>query len=201
MQTIKISIIGLGTSVTWRQEFVEPWFGSCTVRGIRTVQRGNRCHERLKTTGYVIVIAYVQHNGPHCPSPPLLAPCSCYNFPSHSCLQLSAYKHTAHVSCKTAVQGMRFSQGLRWKFQSSGTWCRADWRSNLSGVTFLRAEICALLGYYVALSGSSVPTFRDNLSVSFSSVQVQEENWRPANRLFSSRSETRYNLHQKSTNC
>jgi hypothetical protein len=25
-------------------------------------------------------------------------------------------------------------------------------------------EICALLGYYTALSGSSVPTFRDNLS-------------------------------------
>ena len=26
-------------------------------------------------------------------------------------------------------------------------------------------EICALLRYYAALSGSSVPTFRDNLSV------------------------------------
>jgi hypothetical protein len=26
-------------------------------------------------------------------------------------------------------------------------------------------EICALLGYYAALSGNSVPTFRDNLSV------------------------------------
>ena len=26
-------------------------------------------------------------------------------------------------------------------------------------------EICALLGYYAALSGSSVPTFLDNLSV------------------------------------
>jgi hypothetical protein len=26
-------------------------------------------------------------------------------------------------------------------------------------------EICGLLGYYAALSGSSVPTFRDNLSV------------------------------------
>jgi hypothetical protein len=25
-------------------------------------------------------------------------------------------------------------------------------------------EICALLGYYAALSGRSVPTFRDNLS-------------------------------------
>jgi hypothetical protein len=28
-------------------------------------------------------------------------------------------------------------------------------------------EICALVGYYAALSGSSVPTFRDNLSVPF----------------------------------
>jgi hypothetical protein len=26
-------------------------------------------------------------------------------------------------------------------------------------------EICALLGYYAALNGSSVPTFRDDLSV------------------------------------
>jgi hypothetical protein len=26
-------------------------------------------------------------------------------------------------------------------------------------------EICVLLEYYVALSGSSVPTFRDNLSL------------------------------------
>ena len=30
----------------------------------------------------------------------------------------------------------------------------------------LRAKICAVLGYYAALSGSSVPTFRVNLSVS-----------------------------------
>jgi hypothetical protein len=29
-------------------------------------------------------------------------------------------------------------------------------------------EICALLGYYAASSGNSVPTFRDNLSVPFS---------------------------------
>ena len=28
-------------------------------------------------------------------------------------------------------------------------------------------EICALLGYYVAYSGNSLPTFRDNLSVPF----------------------------------
>jgi hypothetical protein len=32
-------------------------------------------------------------------------------------------------------------------------------------------EICALLGYYAALSGSSVPTFRDNLSVAYSRVK------------------------------
>jgi hypothetical protein len=33
------------------------------------------------------------------------------------------------------------------------------------------SKICALLGYYAALSGSSVPTFRDNLSVSSSRVK------------------------------
>jgi hypothetical protein len=32
-------------------------------------------------------------------------------------------------------------------------------------------EICALLGYYSAYSGNSVPTFRDNLSVPFSRVK------------------------------
>jgi hypothetical protein len=32
-------------------------------------------------------------------------------------------------------------------------------------------EICALLGYYAALSGSSVTTFRDNQSVPFSRVK------------------------------
>jgi hypothetical protein len=30
-------------------------------------------------------------------------------------------------------------------------------------------KICALLGYYATLSGSSIPTFRDNLSVPSSS--------------------------------
>jgi hypothetical protein len=32
-------------------------------------------------------------------------------------------------------------------------------------------EVCALLGFYVALSGSFLPTFRDNLSVPSSSVK------------------------------
>jgi hypothetical protein len=32
----------------------------------------------------------------------------------------------------------------------------------------LYIEICALIGYYAALSGNSVPTFRDNLSASTS---------------------------------
>jgi hypothetical protein len=35
----------------------------------------------------------------------------------------------------------------------------------------LNYEICALLGYYAALSGSSVPTFRDNLSVPYSRIK------------------------------
>jgi hypothetical protein len=36
-------------------------------------------------------------------------------------------------------------------------------------------EICALLGYYIALSGSSVPTFRDNLSVPSLRVKKSQE--------------------------
>jgi len=35
----------------------------------------------------------------------------------------------------------------------------------------LEFEICALLGYYAAYSGNSLPTFRDNLSVSSSRVK------------------------------
>jgi hypothetical protein len=35
----------------------------------------------------------------------------------------------------------------------------------ISGVRRDVDEICTLLGYYTRLSGSSVPTFRDNLSV------------------------------------
>ena len=35
-------------------------------------------------------------------------------------------------------------------------------------------EICALLGYYAALSGSSIPTFRDNLSVPY--LRVKKSN-------------------------
>jgi hypothetical protein len=37
-----------------------------------------------------------------------------------------------------------------------------------------RADICARLGYYAAASGSSVPTFRDNLSVPSSRAKVTE---------------------------
>jgi hypothetical protein len=33
-------------------------------------------------------------------------------------------------------------------------------------------QICGLLGYYLALSGSSVPTFRDNLSVPSSKIKM-----------------------------
>jgi hypothetical protein len=36
-------------------------------------------------------------------------------------------------------------------------------------------KICALLGYYAALSGSSVPTFRDNLSVPYSRVKKSKK--------------------------
>jgi hypothetical protein len=34
--------------------------------------------------------------------------------------------------------------------------------------------ICALLGYYAASNGNSLPTFRDNVSVPFSRVKKSE---------------------------
>jgi hypothetical protein len=40
----------------------------------------------------------------------------------------------------------------------------------ISGLGRHVEELCILLGYYAALSGSSVPTFRDNLSVRSSRV-------------------------------
>jgi hypothetical protein len=36
-------------------------------------------------------------------------------------------------------------------------------------------EICALLGYYAALSGNTLPTFRDNIGPIFKGQEVQEE--------------------------
>jgi hypothetical protein len=47
-------------------------------------------------------------------------------------------------------------------------------RGVLSAITGLRrevGEICALLTYYTALCGNSLPTFRDNLSVPSSTVK------------------------------
>ena len=38
-------------------------------------------------------------------------------------------------------------------------------------------ELCALLGYYAAYSGNSLPTFRDNLSVQSSKVKKFKMNW------------------------
>jgi hypothetical protein len=40
-------------------------------------------------------------------------------------------------------------------------------------------EICAPLGYYVAFSGISVPTFRDNLSVLSSRIKKSKKNFWP----------------------
>jgi hypothetical protein len=43
--------------------------------------------------------------------------------------------------------------------------------SVISGFGHNVHEICALPGYYAALNGTSVPTFRDNLSVPSSRVK------------------------------
>jgi hypothetical protein len=43
-------------------------------------------------------------------------------------------------------------------------WVTSGFRRNID-------DICALLGYYAAYSGNSVPTFRDNLSVASSRVK------------------------------
>jgi hypothetical protein len=40
----------------------------------------------------------------------------------------------------------------------------------ISGYRREEAEICAVLGYYVAYGGNSLPTFRDNLSVTLENV-------------------------------
>jgi hypothetical protein len=42
----------------------------------------------------------------------------------------------------------------------------------ISGIRRDVDEMCALLGCYAALSGSSVPTFRDNLSAPSSRVKT-----------------------------
>jgi hypothetical protein len=47
----------------------------------------------------------------------------------------------------------------------------------LSGFRRDMEEICDLLGYYAALSSSSVPTFRDNRSVPSSRVKKSKFSW------------------------
>jgi hypothetical protein len=47
-------------------------------------------------------------------------------------------------------------------------------------------EICGLLGYYAALSGSSVPTFRDNISVPSSRVKKSKNKSRKDLGIYSS---------------
>ena len=42
---------------------------------------------------------------------------------------------------------------------------------------WVRTETFALLGCYSVSSGNSLPAFRDNLSVPFQRMEVQEENW------------------------
>jgi hypothetical protein len=44
-------------------------------------------------------------------------------------------------------------------------------------------EICALLGYYAASSGQRLPTFRDNVSVTFSRVEKSKKKREPARRI------------------
>ena len=46
----------------------------------------------------------------------------------------------------------------------------------ISGLRREVDETCALLGYYAAYSGNSLPTFRANISVIFKGQEIQEEN-------------------------
>jgi hypothetical protein len=45
----------------------------------------------------------------------------------------------------------------------------------ISGFRRHADEICALLGYYAVSSGNSLPTFRDNVSVSSSRVKKSKK--------------------------
>jgi hypothetical protein len=45
----------------------------------------------------------------------------------------------------------------------------------ISGFRRLVDEICALLGYYAALSGNPLPTFRDNLLIPSSRVKKSKK--------------------------
>jgi hypothetical protein len=44
-------------------------------------------------------------------------------------------------------------------------------KKNNKGRNLSKGENCALLSYYTAINGNSLPTFRDNLSVSSSRVK------------------------------
>jgi hypothetical protein len=135
----------VGTSVTWRQEFVEPWLGRWTLSGI------SRCSECTAVTKVWTLLAYavlwylkervsVRSTGhrSHCwyLAPTTTFPLVAFTTTTHARARAHTHTHRAQITSKTAEQG---SQEFGWKFQSSGTWHRADWHSNLSGITFQKA--------------------------------------------------------------
>jgi hypothetical protein len=52
-----------------------------------------------------------------------------------------------------------------------------------ASLDWLYPEICALLGYYAALIFSSLPTFRDNLSVPYSMVKKSKKLYFPSSKV------------------
>jgi hypothetical protein len=82
-----------------------------------------------------------------------------------------------HFGCQTSVFLCLFCKIISRKILSSSPLFKIVLKFHLKALEYLRlikqypVEICALLGYYAALNGSSGPTFWDNLSVSTSRVK------------------------------
>jgi hypothetical protein len=90
-----------------------------------------------------------------------------YNTASHPTIHLCSviYDYNIHTLIKDWCQSCFHLQKYRWYIK----WYVADSNVGItaSGTFFVQVYIgsCALLGYYAAGSGNSLPTFRKNLSV------------------------------------
>jgi hypothetical protein len=71
--------------------------------------------------------------------------------------------------------GTQGEQGLESAELNHSQKLRNVWAENFSGLAHAETRCCTVLAHYAALSGNSVPTFRDNLSVPSSRVKKSKD--------------------------
>ena len=76
------------------------------------------------------------------------------------------------AECRKIVRA-KYTSLRQWSVFNTTAYRRTKRCTRMSDFRF--PENCALLGYYAACSGNSLPTFRDNISVPFQGPRIQKE--------------------------